>query len=302
MRVGPPVPPFDDLQEGPVPPHLLVLCNSTEIAARNFVPGRRSSEDRAAGVCCIGRRLIWQDQAVKCRAHRPVSLPPRSAFAGFRFPPEVIAVAIRWYLRYGLSYRDVEELLAERGVEVDHVTVFRWGPAVHATAGRRGRFCRHSPGDRWFADETYVKVNGGWRYVYRAVDQYGQVIDVLVSARRDGEAARRFFQRALAMLKVVPAEVVTDGAPVYPAVLDELIPSAWHHVERYANNPVESDHAQLKRRLRAMRGLRTDRTAQVIIAGHGFVQNIRRGHYALGVDAPASLRVSEAFTELARAI
>jgi transposase, IS6 family len=103
-------------------------------------------------------------------------------------------------------------------------------------------------------------------------------------------------------LKVVPAEVVTDGAPVYPAVLDELFPSAWHHIERYANNPIESDHALLKRRLRAMRSLRTDRTAQAIIAGHAFIQNIRRGHYELGVDAPARLRVSEAFAELARAI
>jgi transposase-like protein len=125
---------------------------------------------------------------------------------------------------------------------------------------------------------------------------------VLVSARRDGQAARRFFQRALATLKVVPAEVVTDAAPVYPAVLDELIPSAWHHVERFANNPVESDHAQLKRRLRPMRGLRTDRTAHIVIAGHAFVQNLRRGHYELAIEAPLALRVSEAFTELSRAI
>ena len=151
-------------------------------------------------------------------------------------------------------------------------------------------------------DETYVKVNGVWRYVYRAVDQHGQVIDVLVSARRDAAAARRFFERALATLKVVPAEVVTDAAPAYSAVLDGLIPSAWHHVERFANNPVESDHAQLKRRLRPMRGLRTDRTAQAIIAGHAFVQNLRRGHYELAVDAPPALRVGAAFTELARAI
>jgi transposase-like protein len=214
----------------------------------------------------------------------------------------VIVVAIRWYLRYGPSYRDVEELLAERGIEVDHVTVFRWVQRFTPLLADAARFCRHAPGDRSFTDETYVKVNGVWRYVYRAVDQHGQVIDVLVSARRDGEAARRFFQRALASLKVVPAEVVTDSASVYPAVLDELIPSAWHHVERYANNPVESDHAQLKRRLRPMRRLRTDRTAQVIIAGHAFVQNLRRGHYELAIDVPAPVRVSEAFTELARAI
>jgi transposase-like protein len=239
---------------------------------------------------------------VKRRARRPASLPPRSAFAGFRFPPEVIVVAVRWYLRYGLSYRDVEELLAERGVEVDHVTVFRWVQRFTPLLVDAARFCRHSPSDRWFVDETYVKVNGVWCYVYRAVDQYGQVVDVLVSSRRDGQAARRFFQQALATLKVIPAEVITDAAPVYPAVLDELIPSAWHHVERYANNPIESDHAQLKRRLRPMRGLRTFRTAQVVLAGHAFVQNVRRGHYELGVDIPAVRRVSTAFDELARAI
>jgi transposase-like protein len=161
------------------------------------------------------------------------------------------------------------------------------------------RFTRHAPGDRWFVDETY-KVNGVWRYVYRAVDQYGQVIDVLVSARRDADAARRFFHRALTVLKVTPAEVVTDAAPVYPAVLDALIPSAWHHMERYANNPIESDRGRLKHRLRAMRGLGSDRTAQVITTGHALVQNLRRGHYELGLDAPAGLRVAAAFNELGR--
>ncbi|MEV4629775.1 IS6 family transposase [Micromonospora sp. NPDC049523] len=228
--------------------------------------------------------------------------PPKSAFAGFRFPAEVIVVAIRWYLRYNLSYRDVEELLVERGVEVDHVTVFRWVQRFTPLLADAARFCRHSPGDRWFVDETYVKVNGVWRYVYRAVDQYGQVIDVLVSARRDAEAARRFFRRALSTLKVTPSEVVTDAAPVYPRVLDELIPQARHHVERYANNPIEADHSQLKRRLRPMRGLRTDRTTRLIIAGHAFMQNLRRGHYELAVHTPPAMRVSTAFAELAQAI
>jgi transposase-like protein len=151
-------------------------------------------------------------------------------------------------------------------------------------------------------DETYVKVNGGWRYVYRAIDQYGQVIDVLVSARRDAATARRFFQRALTSLKVTPVEVVTDAAPIYPTVLEELLPATWHHVERHANNPIEADHSQLKHRLRPMRGLRTDQTAQVIIAGHGFMQNLRRGHYELAVEVPTASRVATAFTELAPAI
>ncbi|WP_281419903.1 DDE-type integrase/transposase/recombinase [Paractinoplanes toevensis] len=96
--------------------------------------------------------------------------------------------------------------------------------------------------------------------------------------------------------------MVTDAAAIYPGVLAERIPSAWHHVEQYVNNPMEADHSQLKQRLRPMRGLQTDRTAQVIIAGHAYMQNLRRGHYELGIDAPPAVRVATAFTELARAI
>ncbi|GAA5202094.1 hypothetical protein GCM10023322_83260 [Rugosimonospora acidiphila] len=169
---------------------------------------------------------------MKLAARQRPMMPPRSAFAGFRLPPEVIVVAVRWYLRYNLSYRDVEELLVERGIEVDHVTVFRWVQRFTPLLADAARFSRHSPGDRWFVDETYVKVNGVWRYVYRAIDQYGKVIDVLVSTRRNADAARKFFRRALSTLKVKPIEVVTDDAAVYPAVLDELIPSAQDAVPR----------------------------------------------------------------------
>ncbi len=121
-----------------------------------------------------------------------------SAFVGFRFPREVISIAVRWYLRYGLSYRDVEELLAERGVDVDHVTVNRWVQRFTPEFVEAARPCRHVPGDRWFVDETYVKVNGRSTSLYRAIDQYGQVIDVWLSARRDLTAARTFLARALA--------------------------------------------------------------------------------------------------------
>jgi transposase-like protein len=239
---------------------------------------------------------------VKVSSRPRLWLPPKSAFAGYRFPSEVIVVVVRWYLRYNLSYRDVEELLVERGVEVDHVTIYRWVQRFTPLLADAARFARHSPGDRWYVDETYVKVAGVWRYVYRAIDQYGQVVDVLVSARRDAATARRFFRRALSALKVTPSEVVTDAAAVYPGVLGELIPSAWHHVEQYANKPIEADHGQLKHRLRPMRGLRTDRTAQTVVTGHAFMQNLRRGHYELVVDAPRAARVAAAFTELAQAI
>jgi transposase-like protein len=134
-----------------------------------------------------------------------------SVFAGFRFPREVITVAVRWYLRYGLSYRDVEELLAERGVTVDHVTIYRWVQRFTPEFAEAARPCRQAPGDRWFADETCIKVGGQWAYLYRAVDQHGQVIDVLLSERRDLPAARRFFLRAL-RAGTIPVEVTTDRA------------------------------------------------------------------------------------------
>jgi transposase-like protein len=147
-----------------------------------------------------------------------------------------------------------------------------------------------------------VKVGGQWRYVYRAIDQFGQVIDVLVSARRDADTARRFFERAISATTVVPIEVTTDQAPVYPAVLEELLPAAWHRTEQYDNNRVECDHGRMKARLRPMRGLKRDRSARVVIAGHAFVQNLRRGHYELAVEAPANRRLAVAFDELALAI
>jgi transposase-like protein len=230
------------------------------------------------------------------------SIPPRSAFAGFRFPSDVIVLAVRWFLRFGLSYRDVEELLTERGVEVDHVTVYRWVLRFTPLLAEAARPCRHAVGDRWWVDETYVRVAGQWRYVYRAIDQFGQVIDVLVSARRDASAARRFFDQAIGATKVTPAEVVTDQAATYPMVLEELLPAVWHRTDRYANNRVECDHGRLKARLRPMHGLKRDHSVKVIVAGHAFIQNVRRGHYELAVEEPANRRLAVAFDELVLAI
>ena len=232
----------------------------------------------------------------------PVTSPRAiSVFAGFRFPPEVISVAVRWYLRYGLSYRDVEELLAERGITVDHVTVYRWVQRFTEEFIEAARPCRHAPGERWFVDETYVKVAGQWTYLYRAVDQHGQVIDILLSTRRDLGSARRFFTRAL-QAGTIPVEVTTDRAPIYPRVLDELIPSALHTVEQHANNPIEADHGQLKARLRPMRGLKRHRSARILATGHAFVQNLRRGHYDIATETPTRHRLRVAFDELMLAI
>ncbi|SHN44647.1 IS6 family transposase [Cryptosporangium aurantiacum] len=227
-------------------------------------------------------------------------LVPASAFAGFRFPREVILLAVRWYLRYNLSYRDLEELLAERGIVVDHVTLYRWVTRFTPLVIDAAQFTRHAPGDRWFADETYVKVAGKWTYLYRAIDQFGQVIDVMASQKRDLAAARRFFVRALRQGR--PAQVTTDRAASYPRVLDELLREVQHVDARYENNRVEADHGRFKARLRPMRGLKRFRSAQIIGSGHAFVQNIRRGHYELATETNGHLRLAAAFDELADAV
>ena len=145
-------------------------------------------------------------------------------------------------------------------------------------------------------------VAGQWRYVYRAIDQFGQVIDVFVSPRRDTAAARRFFEQAIGTTKVAPVEVVTDRAATYPIALEELLPAAWHRTDQYANNGIECDHGRLKARLRPMRGFKQDRSARAVIVGHAFIQNVRRGHYELAVEEPVSRRLAVAFDELALAI
>jgi transposase, IS6 family len=221
-----------------------------------------------------------------------------SGFAGFGFPPEVILIAVRWYLRYGLSYRDLEELLAERGIEVDQVTLFRWVQRITPLLVDAARPCRHSTGGRWFVDETYVKVSGTWRYIYRAVDQNGQVIDVFLSKKRDLKAATAFFANAISS-HGEPAEVTTDRAHALVRVIAELLPVALHDTTQYANNRVETDHGRLKARLRPMRGLKRDRSAGVVMQGHAFIQNLRRGHYELGIEARTGLILAAAFDELA---
>jgi transposase-like protein len=185
--------------------------------------------------------------------------------AGFCFPSNVLVLAVRWDLRFALSYRDVEELLAERGIEVDHVRIYRWVQRFTPLLAEAAQPCRHGVGGRWQVDETYVKVAGKWRYVYCAVDQFGQVIDVFVAVQRDASAARRFFQRAIGTTKGMPVEAVTDRAPVYPVVLAELLPAAWHRTGQDANTRVEVRSRPTEARLRPMRGLKQDRSARVVI-------------------------------------
>ena len=164
--------------------------------------------------------------------------------------------------------------------------------------------CRHVVGRRWFVDETYVKVAGVWRYVYRAVDEHGQVIDTLVSRRRDIAAARSFFT-ATVDAHGQPDEVVTDRAAALAYVIAELFVERTRCTTRSGTRTTGSNATtgRLKARLRPMRGLKTDGTASVIIRGHAFIENLRRGHYELGVEARhEQLRIASAFDELAATI
>jgi len=171
-------------------------------------------------VCKAGRDRAGRQQ-FRCRPcrHR-FTERSISSFSGFHFPDEIIAVAVRWYMRLRLPYADVVVLLAERGDSVDRTTVFDWvqrfAPLYREVARRK----RRPVGGWWSVDETYVKVAGVWRYVYRAVDEHGQVVDVVLSERRDTEADVSFFEHALAETEVRPVVVTTDKAACYPPALE----------------------------------------------------------------------------------
>ena len=180
------------------------------------------------------------------------------AFRGFRFPAEVILWAVRWYLQFPISYRDLERMLADRGVEVDHTTMYRWvqrfAPELEKRMRRHLRPCRGP----WHVDETYLRVGGQWRYLYRAVDGTGQTIDFLLSAKRDKKAAKRFFRQALGRDNTRnPRTVVTDRLKSYPGALREMKRDGelWrftrHRRGQWLNNLVEQDHRRIKRLNRA---------------------------------------------------
>jgi transposase-like protein len=176
------------------------------------------------------------------------------------------------------------------------------GAAVHAAACRRRPALPTSRGRSLAGGRDLCQGRRPLALCLPAIDQFRQVIDVFVASRRDTKAAHRFFERAIGTTKITPAEVTTDQAPMYPAVLEDLLPAAWHRTDRYTNNRVECDHGRLKARPRPMRGRKQDRSGRVIIAGHAFVQNLRRGHYELAVDEPTNRRVAVAFDELVLAI
>jgi transposase-like protein len=151
-------------------------------------------------------------------------------------------------------------------------------------------------------DETYCRLAGKWAYCYRAIDQHGQVVDVLFSERRNAAAARGFFERAIDRSRVAPERVTTDCAAAYPPALRKVLPAAEHRCSKYLNNGLERDHQHLKQRLRPMRGFKRLRSADTVTRGHALVQNLRNGFSSLTVDVARPLRLATAWPELLRAI
>jgi len=200
----------------------------------------------------------------------------KSLYHRHRIPPDIIQYAVWLYHRFSLSFRDVEDLLAERGVTVSYETVRRWckkfGPR-YATRLRR-RYGRY--GDTWHVDEVFVRIRGEQHYLYRAVGQDGDVIDILVQKKRDTNAATRFFRKLMRGQGGGPRRLVTDKLKSYPGAHRRIMPGAIHITDRYANNRAEVSHESTRQRERTMRRLKSAGQAQRFLLVHGVVQNLFR--------------------------
>ena len=225
-----------------------------------------------------------------------------SAFSHHAFPDDVIALAVRWYVRYRLSYADVVEWFAERSLTIDRSTVYRWVQRFLPLFGAAARAHRRPVGTRWRVDETYVRLHGRWTYVYRAIDQDGQVVDAYFSQRRNATAAQTFFQYAIDETGVRPERVTTDKAKCYPPALRAVLPEVEHRTSKYLNNGMERDHGNLKQRVYPMRAFKHAGCAGIITRGHALIQNLRNGFSYLTVAVPRVLRLATAWPQLAHAI
>ena len=210
-------------------------------------------------------------------------------FKGMRFPIDVILVCIRWYAAYPLSYRHLEEMMEERGVSVDHSSINRWAirflPLIEKMARKRKR----PVGGSWRMDETYIKVKGVWKYLYRAVDKQGKTVDFLLTAKRDMTAAKRFFDKAIGA-NGDPDKVAMDKSGANKAALDAInsgrdVPILVRQV-KYLNNVVEQDHRAIKRVTKPMLNFKSFRSASSVLAGVELMHMIRKGQFAInGADA-----------------
>jgi transposase-like protein len=208
-----------------------------------------------------------------------------SIFKRHSFPVEIILLCVRWYCKYGISYRDLAEMMSERGISVHPSTIFRWVQRYAPELEKRVRPYQGHRSSSWRVDETYVRVGGRWRYLFRAVDKHGRLIASMLSDHRNTNAAYRFLRKALrAMSTYPPSSITTDKLASYPKAIlrlqnEELLPNdVVHRTSKYLNNILEADHGALKRIIRPTRGFQTMKTAAATLTGFEAMRMIRRGH------------------------
>ncbi len=199
---------------------------------------------------------------------------PNNQYKRHRFPPEIIQHAVWLYYRFNLSHRDIEDLLAVRGIVVTYESVRLWCNKFGPRYARRLKRRHQGFGDTFFIDEVFVKINGIQHYLWRAVDQDGEVVDVLLQSRRDGKAAKRFFKRLLKTHRMEPRKIVTDKLRSYGVAHRELIPDTIHDTSQYANNRAELSHQPTRVRERVMRRFKSTQQAQRFLSVHAAVYSL----------------------------
>lgn len=211
-------------------------------------------------------------------------MPASEPFEWRHFQSEIILLNVRWYLRYSLSYRDLEEMILERGLDVDHTTIYRWVQAYSPELDQRSRLYLRPTNDSWRVDETYVKVKGVWKYFYRAVDSEGNTLDFLLSAQRDAKAVKRFLKKVLKAPHTRSPRVITvDQNAAYPPAIEQLksdeslSKSTETRQVKYLNNIVEPDHRFIKRRIKPGLGFGSFNTARRTLKGYEVMNMIRKG-------------------------
>jgi putative transposase len=202
-----------------------------------------------------------------------------------RFPAEIISHAVWLYHVFSLSLRDVELILAERGALLSYETVRRWCRKFGESFANGLRRRRPRPGDKWHLDEVFVRIQGELHYLWRAVDQHGVVLDILVQSRRNAKAAKRFFKRLLKGLQYAPRVIVTDKLKSYGVAKRAVLPDVEHRQSRYLNNRAENSHRPTRRRERQMQRFKSPGQAQSFLSAHSFIYGLfrpRRHHMAAG--------------------
>jgi putative transposase len=215
-----------------------------------------------------------------------MNTPPTNPYKRHRFPAEIISHCVWLYFRFCLSYRDVEELMAERGVILTYEAVHSWCRKFGQVYANQLRRRRPRPGDKWHLDEVFLTIHGERHYLWRAVDQDGNILDILVQSRRNKKAAKKFFRKLLKGCQYVPRVIITDKLKSYSAAKQELLPGVEHRQHRYLNNRGENSHRPTRQRERRMQGFKSPGHAQRFLSAYGpIAQHFRPRRHRLSASA-----------------